>query len=76
VEPDCAQVAGCATAGRGETLTQTVQNWRHYRPALLPLPHPSPRNNIWLRKNAWFEAEILPMLQQKIRSLISDDQGA
>lgn len=57
---------------RGETLTQTVQNWKQYWPALLPLPHPSPRNNIWLRKNAWFEAEILPVLQQNIRSVLGD----
>jgi uracil-DNA glycosylase len=58
--------------GRKETLTQTVQNWKQYWPTLLPLPHPSPRNNIWLRKNPWFEAEIAPMLQQKIRSLLGD----
>jgi uracil-DNA glycosylase len=37
---------------------------------MLPLPHPSPRNNIWLKKNAWFEAEILPMLKQKVGSLL------
>ncbi len=37
----------------------------------LPLPHPSPRNNIWLKKNPWFEAEILPKLQRKIRSLLN-----
>jgi uracil-DNA glycosylase len=58
--------------GRSETLTQTVQDWKQYWPTLLPLPHPSPRNNIWLRKNPWFEAEIVPMLRQKIRSLLGD----
>jgi uracil-DNA glycosylase len=57
---------------RGETLTLTVQNWRQFWPALLPLPHPSPRNNIWLRKNAWFEAEIVPMLQNRIKSLLKE----
>src|SRR3984957_8223103 len=50
------------------SLTQTVQNWKQYWPAQLPLPHPSPRNNIWLKKNPWFEAEILPKLQRKIKS--------
>jgi uracil-DNA glycosylase len=57
---------------RGETLTQTVQDWKQFWPDLLPLPHPSPRNNIWLKKNQWFEADILPMLQQKIASLLDD----
>jgi uracil-DNA glycosylase len=48
------------------TLTQTVQNWRAYWPALLVLPHPSPRNNIWLKKNPWFNDEIIPVLQNRI----------
>ena len=52
------------------SLTQTVQDWKRYWPAQLPLPHPSPRNNIWLKKNPWFEAEILPKLKRKIRSLL------
>jgi uracil-DNA glycosylase len=53
-----------------ESLTQTVQNWKQYWPAQLPLPHPSPRNNIWLKKNPWFEAEILPKLRRKVASLL------
>jgi uracil-DNA glycosylase len=52
------------------SLTETVQNWKAYWPALVPLPHPSPRNNIWLKKNAWFETEILPRLRRQIRSLL------
>jgi len=51
-------------------LTETVRSWREYRPASLPLPHPSPRNNIWLKKNAWFEAEVLPYLRGRVRRLL------
>tara|TARA_R110002124_G_scaffold44656_3_gene135908 strand:- start:8526 stop:8777 length:252 start_codon:yes stop_codon:yes gene_type:complete len=51
------------------TLTKTVQNYKEYHlPEYLPLPHPSPRNNIWLKRNEWFEDEILPILGQKIQS--------
>lgn len=52
------------------TLTDTVRAWREYWPQMLVLPHPSPRNNLWLKKNPWFEAELLPPLQSKIRSLV------
>jgi len=44
-----------------KTLTETVRNWRNYiADGVIPLPHPSPRNNIWLKKNPWFEDEIIP----------------
>lgn len=49
-----------------KTLTATVKNFREYLPRYLPLPHPSPRNNIWLKKNPWFEAEVLPTLRRTI----------
>jgi uracil-DNA glycosylase len=62
--------------GRSETLTQTVQKWKQFWPALLPLPHPSPRNNIWLKKNPWFDAEILPTLRRQVRSLLKDERGS
>lgn len=51
------------------TLTQTVQAWRDYGPEVLPLPHPSPRNNLWLRRNPWFEAEVLPALKARVTAL-------
>jgi len=57
--------------GQKSTLTGTVQAWRDYWPAHLPLPHPSPRNNIWLKRNAWFEAEVLPQLRSRVRELIT-----
>lgn len=47
-------------------LTNTVRDWRRHWPAVLPLPHPSPRNNLWLRRNPWFEAEVLPALRQRV----------
>ena len=52
---------------RKQTLTETVRNWRDYTTlGYFPLVHPSPRNGIWLRKNPWFEDEIVPLLKQKI----------
>lgn len=45
------------------TLTETVRHYQDYLPQFLPLPHPSPRNNIWLKKNPWFAQEVLPLLR-------------
>jgi len=53
-------------------LTQTVLAWKEYWPSQLPIPHPSPRNNIWLKKNPWFEKEVVPSLKTKISSLLKD----
>lgn len=58
------------------TLTDNVKAWRSFWPSVLPLPHPSPRNNLWLKKNAWFEEEILPALQQRIRAILWEDTTA
>jgi len=52
---------------RKKNLTETVRAWQEYLPDVLPLPHPSPRNNIWLRKNPWFETDVLPFLQKIVR---------
>jgi uracil-DNA glycosylase len=49
-----------------DTLTETVRNWKDYGPDLVPLPHPSPRNNIWLKKNSWFETDLVPKLRQRV----------
>lgn len=56
------------------TLTQKVQNWRHYWPHLIPMPHPSPRNNIWLRRNPWFEKEVVPALKERVGEVL-DQRG-
>jgi uracil-DNA glycosylase len=51
------------------TLTETVHAWSEYWPSRLPLPHPSPRNNIWLKRNPWFERDVLPPLRRRVRAL-------
>ena len=48
------------------SVTELVKSWKEHWPNVIPLPHPSPRNNIWLRKNPWFENELVPLLQQRI----------
>ena len=50
-----------------KNLTETVRAWRDYGPGIVPLPHPSPRNNIWLKKNPWFSESLLPSLKLMIR---------
>lgn len=54
---------------RKKTLTETVRHWREYAPEYLPLPHPSWRNNIWVKKNPWFSDEVLPELRAKVSGL-------
>ena len=51
-------------------LTETVKAYNEYLPKYLPIVHPSPRNMIWLKKNPWFENEIVPVLQEKIRGYL------
>ncbi|MEO0399796.1 MAG: uracil-DNA glycosylase family protein [Pseudomonadota bacterium] len=53
-----------------KTLTDTVAAWRSYGPAVLPLPHPSWRNNGWIKKNPWFEEALLPHLKARVKSLL------
>ena len=60
---------------RGRSLTETVAGWRaifesETRPRRLPLPHPSWRNTGWLKKNPWFEADVLPVLRAEVRRLM------
>ncbi|MCB0529921.1 MAG: uracil-DNA glycosylase family protein [Saprospiraceae bacterium] len=56
---------------RGDTLTETIRNWRTYVPEYLPLPHPSPRNQIWERKNPWFAETVLPYLKEQVAQALS-----
>ena len=52
-------------------LTELVKSWRDYWPTTLPLPHPSPRNNIWLANNLWFERDVVPQLAQAVQSILA-----
>ncbi len=51
---------------RKASLTETARCWREYQADGWPLPHPSPRNNLWLRRNPWFESEVLPELRRHV----------
>ncbi len=53
-----------------KTVTATVRAWREAGPSRIPLPHPSPRNNIWLRKNPWFAEDLLPELKARVREAL------
>lgn len=52
-------------------VTETVRKWRDHWPNVLPLPHPSWRNTAWLRKNPWFEAEVLPALRARVQEVMA-----
>lgn len=54
----------------GLSLTDRVRSWRSYWPHRIPLPHPSPRNNIWLSRNPWFASELLPMLKRRVSEVL------
>lgn len=51
-------------------LTETVKNYKEYLPNYFVLPHPSPRNNIWMAKNEWFKLEVISKLQQIIKEAL------
>ncbi len=53
------------------SLTDSVRGWREFPPRVLALPHPSPRNNIWLKKNPWFERELLPELRRRVTQALA-----
>ena len=51
-------------------LTETVKNFHEYLPEYFVLPHPSPRNNIWMKKNPWFKEEVIPALKRKVKKIL------
>jgi uracil-DNA glycosylase len=56
--------------GGRASVTERVAGWRDHAPAAFPLPHPSWRNTAWLKKNPWFEAELLPVLRARVREVL------
>ena len=54
-----------------KNLTETVRAWQDYGPHTIPLPHPSPRNNIWLKKNPWFSESLLPQLKKLTKKALN-----
>lgn len=61
---------------RRKTMTETVAAWRDTLPQYLPLPHPSWRNTGWLKRNPWFEADVLPELRARVSRLLSASPAA
>ena len=58
---------------RSTTLTDTVANWRaHAKRGMFALVHPSPRNVAWLKRNAWFEADVVPALREGVRRALDE----
>lgn len=55
---------------RGKTLVDTVRRYEEFLPDCLPIPHPSPRNNQWLKTNAWFESDVVPVLRARVSTLL------
>ncbi len=58
------------TTGKGKNLTETVRSWEESSKGIFPLPHPSPRNNVWLRKNPWFERDLVPALRRCVEQAL------
>jgi uracil-DNA glycosylase len=55
---------------RNKSLRETVQAYQEYLPEFLPLPHPSPRNQLWLKQNPWFQEEVIPILRERVVSAL------
>jgi uracil-DNA glycosylase len=54
-----------------QTVTAKVQGWQTHWPGVIALPHPSPRNNLWLKRNPWFEADLLPLLRSRVAQVLA-----
>lgn len=64
--------AGFLGTGRGRTLTDTVREHARYQPRYFPLPHPSPRNQLWVASNPWFDTEVVPALRQAVAESLAE----
>jgi len=55
----------------GGSVSDVVGSWRDHWPEVVPLPHPSPRNNRWLKEHPWFEEELVPLLQARVAEVLA-----
>ena len=55
-------------------MTETVMRWRDFAPSVFPLPHPSWRNTGWLKRNPWFEADVLPVMRRRLTEVLTHDE--
>ncbi|MCW8333815.1 uracil-DNA glycosylase family protein [Vibrio paucivorans] len=62
-------------ADKPSTLTETVKNWQHWAPKQIPMPHPSPRNTLWLKRNLWFEQEVVPYIRTYVHQYLEKDES-
>lgn len=53
-----------------QSVTDAVGAWKSYWPTQVPLPHPSPRNQMWVKNNPWFTRDVLPVLKKRVRALV------
>ena len=60
--------------GQTTSVTEAVQDWRKHWPDTVPMPHPSPRNNLWLKRNPWFEAELIPALRVRVSEILNNSE--
>lgn len=58
--------------GTKASVTDTVRDWRAHAPQVFALPHPSWRNTAWLKKNPWFETDLLPVLRARVQEILND----
>lgn len=63
-------------AASAANLTDTVAGFERHLPRYLPLPHPSPRNAAWFKRHAWFERDLLPVLRERVRTLLAPPHDA
>ncbi|MDV2079022.1 uracil-DNA glycosylase family protein [Marinobacter xestospongiae] len=59
-------------SGARQSVSQRVAQWQDFWPDVVPLPHPSPRNNLWLRRHPWFEADVVPAIQTRVAEILAE----
>ena len=57
---------------RKVSLSDTVRDWHQWAPSLVPMPHPSPRNILWIRRRPWFDGEVVPAVRDFVQSALAD----